>query len=121
MLNKRIVGVALTCVAIPAVAGQASAAAKRVGTGTVDITVTDPAKQPIAGWNICPVTKMNGTTKAGRCAVTNKKGRATLRQVKPGAVYVAQFFKGKPEMPDFKSVTVRPGRTTDVRWENAGS
>lgn len=121
MLDKRIVGVALTCVAISPVGGQASAAVKRVGTGTIDVTVTDPAKQPIAGWNICPVTKVNGTTKVGKCAVTDREGRATLRQVKSGVVYVAQFFKGRPQMSDFKKITVRRGRTTDVRWENAGS
>lgn len=121
MLNKGIVGVALTCVAILAVASQASADAKRAGTGKIEITVTDPVKQPISGWDICPTTQRNGTIRAGRCEVTNKEGRATLRQVKPGVVYVAQFFKGKPELPDFKKITVRPGRTTDVRWENAGS
>jgi hypothetical protein len=90
-------------------------------TGTIEVTVTDPAKQPIPQWLICPTTKPQGTKKAGGCATTNAAGHAKLTRVKAGVVYVSWFVGGKPEVSDAKKITVSPHRTAHVRWEDAGS
>jgi hypothetical protein len=90
-------------------------------TGTVEVTVTDPAKQPIPQWVICPTTKPHGTKKAGGCATTNAAGHAKLTRVKPGVVYVSWFVGGNPEVSDPKKITVSPHHTVHVRWEDAGS
>ena len=101
-----------------AIAPTASGAAT---TGTIKLTVTDPVGQPIAGWLICPSTRVRGSNKAGGCGITDAGGHVTLRHVKAGVVYVSRFVGPTAEVPDTRRIAVKAGRTTQTRWTNAGS
>jgi hypothetical protein len=120
MLVRKTAPVALLCIVF-CLSSSAAVAVASGGTGTIELTVTDPVKQPISEWLMCPTTKPHGTTKAGNCATTNAKGHAKLTHVKAGTVYVSWFSQGKPEVSDFKKITVRPHSITHARWEDAGS
>lgn len=93
-----------------------------VNRGTIELTVTDPVGQPIAGFQICPYAGHTPkAAKIGECGTTNAEGTVTLKRVTAGSVYVARSIGGHPAFFDFHKILVHAGRTTNARWTNAGS
>jgi hypothetical protein len=88
-------------------------------TGTVDVTVVHHGHRVSGSW-ICLAAHKHATathhrTKAGKCAKT-VHGKATLTKVKPGRWHLLQV-KPKPRVLSKKTVKVRAGHTTTVRWK----
>jgi hypothetical protein len=112
---------ALATLSLIAILGVGAVPAEASSTGTLRVTVTDPVKQPIPAWLICPTATNRGSKAIGHCATTNAKGQATLTHVRAGVVYIAWWVHGRPEVSDPKKFRIKAGRTNNVRWENAGS